>query len=284
MNVAIRQMFELFVCLRPVKSFNTPRVFHKNIDIVIMRENTEDLYAGIEFEEAQDDTKKIIRSINQISERKISEDAAISIKPITRYATERITRFAFNYAVENKRKKVTCVHKANIMKCTDGLFLDAFYKVAKEFEDKIEAKDVIVDNLSMQLVIRPEHFDILVLPNLYGDIISDLGAGLIGGLGLAAGANIGKDIAVFEPTHGSAPKYAGQNKVNPTATLLSAALMLKFLGESKKADILEKAARSVIDEGKFVTYDLKADRDDPSAVGCDKMGDAIIDKIKLQLG
>jgi isocitrate dehydrogenase (NAD+) len=279
-NVAIRHLFDLFVCMRPVKSFNTPHVFHKDIDIVIMRENTEDLYAGIEFGESSHDAKKIIASINRISEKKISENAAISIKLITRRATEKITRFAFDYALKNNRKKVTCVHKANIMKCTDGLFLDAFYKVAKEFEGKIIAKDVIVDNLSMQLVIRPQHFDVLVLPNLYGDIISDLGAGLIGGLGLAAGANIGDDIAVFEPTHGSAPKYAGQNKVNPTATILSAALMLKFLGEDRKADILEQAIRSVIDEAKTVTYDLKSDRDDPSAAACDEMGEAIIEKIK----
>jgi isocitrate dehydrogenase (NAD+) len=280
-NVAIRHLFDLYVCLRPIKSFNTPRVYHKNVDMVIMRENTEDLYAGIEFEQGSAEAKKVIGTINQISQKKVSPEAAISIKPITKTASQRIARFAFDYAVKNNRKKVTCVHKANIMKCTDGLFLDSFYAVAKEFEGKVAAEDVIVDNLSMQLVIRPQYFDVLVLPNLYGDIISDLGAGLIGGLGLAAGANIGKDIAVFEPTHGSAPKYTGKNKVNPVATLLSASLMLEFIGEVESARLLEEAIRRVIDEGTAVTYDLKADRNDPSAVGCSQMGDAIIKSIKL---
>ena len=282
-NVAIRQLFDLYVCLRPIKSFNTPHVFHKDIDIVIMRENTEDLYAGIEFEQNSSSAKELIDQINSLSVKKIRDNSAISIKPISSFASKRLAKFAFDYALENKRRKVTCVHKANIMKCTDGLFLDSFYQVAEDYKDKIEVKDVIVDNLSMQLVIRPQHFDILVLPNLYGDIISDLGAGLIGGLGLAAGANIGDEIAVFEPTHGSAPKYAGKNKVNPIATILSAALMLKFIGEYKKAQILEEAARDVINEGKTVTYDLKADRDDPAAAGTSEVADAIVTRIKYLL-
>jgi len=279
-NVAIRQMFDLYVCLRPVKSFGFPKTFHEDVDLVIMRENTEDLYAGVEFKEGTAQAFQIIKDINSLSPKKVREDSAISIKPISRFASQRIARFAFNYALKNKRKKVTCVHKANIMKYSDGLFLDSFYKVAKEFEGKVEFNDVIVDNLSMQLILRPKNFDILVLPNLYGDIISDLGAGLIGGLGLAAGANIGEQIAVFEPTHGSAPKYTGKNKVNPSATILSAVLMLRYLGESKKADILEAAVAAVIKEGKSVTYDLKPTRDDPSAVGTSQMADAIVEKIK----
>jgi len=279
-NVAIRQLFDLFVCLRPIKSLNISKVFHKDVDIVIMRENTEDLYAGIEFKSEDADTQRLINDINSVSEKKIRDKSAISIKPISAFATERIAKFAFEYAIKNKRKKVTCVHKANIMKHTDGLFLDSFYKVAKDYEDKLTIRDVIVDNVSMQLVIRPQYFDVLVLPNLYGDIISDLGAGLIGGLGLAAGANIGEKIAVFEPTHGSAPKYAGQNKVDPVATIFSAALMLRHLGEIEKGEILEKAVKDVVEEGINVTYDLKPTRDDPTAVGTKEITAAIIKRIK----
>jgi len=284
-NVAIRQIFELYVCMRPVKSFSIPTVFHKNVDMIIMRENTEDLYAGVEFFAESPEAKKLIEEINSLSERKIRQGSAISIKPISRFATERISRFAFDYALKNGRKKISCVHKANIMKCTDGLFLHTFYEVAKEYEGKIEANDVIIDNLSMQLTKRPENFDILVLPNLYGDIISDLGAGLIGGLGLAAGANIGEEIAVFEPTHGSAPKYAGKNKVNPIATILSASLMLRYLGEQSAAKILERAVKDVVAGGVFVTYDLKPTRSDPTAVGTKEAAEAIVRRIKeLQEG
>ncbi len=282
-NVAIRQLFDLYVCLRPVKTFNVPGNIYKDVDIVVVRENTEDLYVGVEFAENSSEAKKIIDAVNSLSVKKLRSDSAVSIKPVSSFASERIARFTFNYALKNKRKKVSCVHKANIMKYTDGLFLDTFYRVAEEFKDKIEASDFIVDNLSMQLVRCPNNFDVLVLPNLYGDIISDLCAGLTGGLGLAAGANIGDEIAVFEPTHGSAPKYTGKNKVNPTATILSAALMLKFLREEKKAKILEQAVREVIDEGVEVTYDLKADRNDKSAVGTKEMSLAIISKIKKLL-
>jgi len=279
-NVAIRQLLELYVCMRPIKSFGLPTAFHKDIDIIIMRENTEDLYAGIEFPENAPETNKLIEDMNAISKEKIRKGSALSIKPISKFASERIARFAFKYAVKNSRKKVSCVHKANIMKYTDGLFLHTFYEVAKEYEGKIEASDVIVDNLSMQLTKRPKFFDILVLPNLYGDIISDLGAGLIGGLGLAAGANIGDTIAVFEPTHGSAPKYAGKNKVNPIATILSASLMLKYLGEERKAEILEQAVEDVIKDNSSVTYDLKPTRDDPAAVGTKETALAIIKRIE----
>lgn len=282
-NVALRQIFDLYVCLRPLKSFNIPHVHHKNIDIVIMRENTEDLYMGVEFPANDPKTKDLINKINSLSEKKVNEESAITIKPITRSGSERLARFAFDYAVKNGRRKVTCVHKANIMKFTDGLFLKTFYEVAEGYRGKIVFDDAIVDNLSMQLVSKPSNFDILMLPNLYGDIISDLGAGLIGGLGLAAGANIGKDIAIFEPTHGSAPKYTGKNKVNPMATILSSVLMLKYLGEDKKANILETAVRQVIDEATHVTYDLKKDRDDPSACGTKEMAEAIANKIKKLL-
>lgn len=279
-NVMIRQLFDLYVCLRPVKSFNIPHIHHEGVDLVIMRENTEDLYAGVEFDQKTDEANQLIKDINDISEKKVRDNSAISIKPISEFASKRIAKFAFDYALKNDRKKVTCVHKANIMKYTDGLFLKSFYEVAKCFESKVESSDVIVDNLSMQLVLRPQNFDILVLPNLYGDIISDLAAGLVGGLGLAAGANIGEGAAVFEPTHGSAPKYTGKNKVNPTATILSAALMLRYLGEQEKAKVLENAIASVIEEGKNVTYDLKPDRNDPTAVGTSQMADAIVAKIK----
>lgn len=279
-NVAIRQLFELYICLRPVKSFNIPAAYHKNIDLVIMRENTEDLYAGIEFSEKSKEADKLIEDINAISKRKIAKNSAISIKPISRFASSRISKFAFEYALKHKRRKVTCVHKANIMKCTDGLFLEAFKNIAKAYEGKIEATDAIVDNLSMQLIRRPDYFDILVLPNLYGDIISDLGAGLIGGLGLAAGANIGDEIAVFEPTHGSAPKYTGKNKVNPIATILSGALMVEYLGYDDKAQALRQAVKEVIEEGKYVTYDLKADRDDPLAVSTVEIAKVIAGRIR----
>ena len=279
-NVAIRQILDLYVCLRPVKSFGLATTFHKDVDIIIVRENTEDLYMGVEFPENAPETNKLIEDINAISEKKIRQGSALSIKPISKFASERIARFGFEYAIKNNRKKVSCIHKANIMKCTDGLFLDTFYNVAKEYEGRVQASDVIVDNLSMQLTKRPKFFDILVLPNLYGDIISDLGAGLIGGLGLAAGANIGDEIAVFEPTHGSAPKYAGKNKVNPIATILSASLMLKHLGEKRKAEILEKAIEDVIKNNSAVTYDLKPTRDDPTAVGTKETALAICKRIK----
>jgi len=279
-NVALRQELNLFACLRPVKSIPGIKSPYSGIDLVIVRENSEDLYLGIEFQEGSPECGKIIETINSLSPKKVRSDSGISIKPISRFATERIVRFAFEYAVKNNRKKVTAVHKANIMKHTDGLFLAIAREVAKEYEGRIEFGDAIVDNLSMQLVTRPQNFDVLVLPNLYGDIVSDLCAGLIGGLGVAPGANIGDDTALFEPVHGSAPKYAGQNKVNPTATILSGVMMLKYIGEEQAALELERATLDVIKEGKFVTYDLKKDRNDVSAVSTSGMADAIIKKIK----
>jgi len=279
-NVAIRKELDLYTCLRPCKSYKGVRSRYQNIDLVVVRENTEDLYAGIEFEEGKKETADIIAAIEKGTKKKIRPDSGISIKPISRYGTERIVKFAFDYAVKNNRKKVTAVSKANIMKFTDGLFFDEARKVAKNYSGKIEYEERLVDNMCMQLVQKPELYDVLVLPNLYGDIMSDLCAGLIGGLGIAPGANIGKDIAVFEAVHGSAPKYKGQNKVNPTAVILSGVLMLEYLGEKEAAKRLEKATADVIAEGKYVTYDLKPNRDDPTAVGTSQMADAIISRLK----
>jgi len=279
-NVGMRQALDLFVCLRPCKSYEGVRSRYKDIDIVIFRENTEDLYAGIEFEKGKPETKKIIAAIKKFTSRVIKADSGISIKPNSVSGTERIFKFAFEYAIKNKRKKVTAVHKANILKFSDGLFLKTARKVAEKYKGRIEFEDRIVDNMCMQLVQKPELYDCLVLPNLYGDIISDLCAGLVGGLGVAPGANIGDKTALFEPTHGAAPKYKGQNKVNPTAMILSGALMLKHIGEADAARRLESAVAAVIKEGKSVTYDMKPHRDDPTAVGTSQMADAIIGKLK----
>lgn len=278
-NVHLRQTFDLYACLRPCKSYKGIRSKYTNIDLVIVRENTEDLYAGIEFQKGADDTAELINWINSHSESKIRQDSGISIKPISVRATRRIVKFAFEYALKNKRKKVTSVHKANIMKYSDGLWLDISREVAKEYTN-IEFEDRIVDNMCMQLIQKPELYDVLVLPNLYGDILSDLCAGLVGGLGVAPGANIGDKGAIFEATHGSAPKYKGLNKVNPTALILSGVMMLRYLGKTAEADKLENAVAAVIAEGKNVTYDMKADRNDPTAVGTSQMADAIIGKIK----
>jgi isocitrate dehydrogenase (NAD+) len=233
----------------------------------------------VEFQKGNDDTAELIDWLNKHSKRKIGRDSGVSIKPISVRATERIVHFAFDYARKMRRKKVTSVHKANIMKFTDGLWLEVSRQVAKQYPD-IEFEDRIVDNMCMQLVQKPELYDVIVLPNLYGDIISDLCAGLVGGLGVAPGANIGEKAAIFEATHGSAPKYKGQNKVNPTALILSGVMMLRHIGKIKEADKLEAAAAAVIAEGKSVTYDMKENRDDPTAVGTKEMADAIIRKIK----
>jgi len=282
-NVALRKKFDLFACLRPCKSYEGVRSKYKNIDLVIVRENTEDLYAGIEFQKGTPEAKQVIDLCSNLSKQPIRADSGISIKPISVTGTERIVKFAFEYARKYKRKKVTSVHKANIMKYTDGLWLEVSREVAKKYSD-IEFEDRIVDNMCMQLVQKPELYDVLVLPNLYGDIISDVCAGLIGGLGIAPGANIGiGGAAIFEATHGSAPKYAGQNKVNPTAVILSGVLMLQHLGEEEAAKKLEDAVAAVIREGKSVTYDLKPNRDDPTAVGTKEMAQAIIDKIQAKV-
>ncbi|MBF0553362.1 MAG: isocitrate/isopropylmalate dehydrogenase family protein [Nitrospirae bacterium] len=277
-NVTLRQELDLYACLRPCKSYAGARCVYPNVDIVVVRENTEDLYAGIEFQKDKKETLELIDFIASKTNKSIRPDSGISIKPISVFGTERIVRFAFEYAMKNGRKKVTSVHKANIMKHSDGLFLEVANTVAKSYPD-IEYEDRIIDNMCMQLVQKPELYDVLVLPNLYGDIVSDLVAGLIGGLGLAPGANIGGEMAVFEATHGSAPKYKGLNKVNPMAMMLSAIMMLNYIGEREAAARLDSAIAAIIKEGKHVTYDMKPTPDDPTAVGTSEVADEIIRRL-----
>lgn len=311
-NVFLRQELGLYACVRPCKSYPGVRTYFadSNVDLVVVRENTEDLYAGVEFEAGQEQTAELIKTINQFATgKKISTDLSttgISIKPISVEGTRRICDFAFDYAVKNKRKSVTSVCKANIMKYTDGLWYQVSRAVALAYGAKFEWPDLasgvqadselagkatetqggveylerLIDNMCMQLVQKPELYDVIVLSNLYGDILSDLCAGLVGGLGVAPGANIGPDSAIFEATHGSAPKYKGQNKVNPTALILSGKMMLDYLGEHEAAARLEKAVADVIAEGKDVTYDMKADRNDPTAVGTQEMTEAICRKMR----
>lgn len=276
-NVYLRQALDLYACVRPCKQYKGVRTFFSDtkVDLVIVRENTEDLYLGCEFEKGKPETAELIATIKRLNGKAIRPDSGISIKPISVTGTQRIVRYAFEYARKHRRKKVTSVHKANILKYSDGLFLEVSREVAKEYPD-IEFEDRIVDNMCMQLVQKPELYDVLVLPNLYGDIVSDLCAGLVGGLGVAPGANIGESGAVFEATHGSAPKYKGQWKMNPTALILSGALMLEHMGELDAARRLEGAVAKVIAEGKEVTYDMKPHRDDPTAVGTREMAKAII--------
>jgi len=278
-NVALRKELDLYACLRPCKHYPGVRTRYEGVDVVIVRENHEDLYAGIEFEQGTPEAAKLIDFIADQTGKRIREDSGISIKPISVTGTKRIVGYAFDYAKRYGRKKVTAVHKANIMKFTDGLFLQVAREVAEEHPE-IEFEDRIVDNLSMQMVQRPEEYDVLVLPNLYGDIVSDLCAGLVGGLGVAPGANIGDSVAVFEATHGSAPKYKGQNKVNPMAMMLSGVLMLRHLEEDEAADRLESAIAAVIAEAKSVTYDMKPTRDDPTAVGTSEVADAVVAKMQ----
>jgi isocitrate dehydrogenase (NAD+) len=275
-NVALRKEFDLYACVRPCKAYEGVRTRFPDTDIVIVRENTEDLYAGIEFEQGSPEVGKLRAFLADELDSPVREDAGISIKPISIFGSDRIVESAFQYAEQNDRKKVTAAHKANIMKFSDGLFLETARKVAERHPD-IEFEDRIIDNLCNQLVSRPEEYDVIVLPNLYGDIVSDLAAGLIGGLGLAPGANIGSTGAIFEATHGSAPKYKGMNRVNPTALMLSGVLMLRHLEETEAADRMEHGIAEVIRNGDKVTYDLKPTRDDPSAVGTSQFADAVID-------
>jgi isocitrate dehydrogenase (NAD+) len=278
-NVALRKKLDLYACLRPCKSYKgvvtTP---YRDVDLVIVRENTEDLYIGIEFAKDSAEAVQLYDLIKKSFKDPLRKDAGYSIKTISEFGTRRIVKYAFDYARKYKRKKVTAVSKANIMKFTDGLFLSVAREVAKDYPE-IEYDEVLVDALCMRLVRDPRQYDVLVLPNLYGDIISDLCAGLVGGLGLAPGANIGDGVALFEPTHGSAPKYTGMNKVSPMAQMLSAVLMLRYLNEDKAADKMENAIAAVIAEGKNVTYDLRQDRNAPS-VGTSQVADAIITKMK----
>ncbi len=281
-NVALRKELDMYAQVRPCKSYPGVRSRFQDVDLIIVRENTEDLYVGIEFEEGQPETGELLSWLEAHGSGLRHHDAGISIKPISVTGTRRVFDFAFDYARQNGRKKVTAVHKANIMKFTDGLWLRVAREVAAENPD-IGFDDRIVDNMCMQLVQRPEEYDVLVLPNLYGDVLSDLCAGMIGGLGVAPGANYGEGVAVFEPTHGSAPKYTGQNKVNPIAEMLSGMLMLRHLGEQTAADRLERAIADVIAEGENVTYDMKPTRDDPTAVGTSEVADAIIEKLEAEV-
>ena len=278
-NVALRKALDLYACVRPCKTYSGAPTPFSDVDIVIVRENTEDLYAGVEFEKGTPEAADLIRFINNKKGSVIKDDSGLSIKMITETGTRRIVKYAFEYARRYGRKKVTATQKANIMKYSDGLFLAVACEVAKDYPD-IEFQDALIDNLCMQLVRRPQEYDVIVAPNLYGDIISDLCAGLVGGLGLAPGANIGDEIAIFEATHGSAPKYAGQNRVNPMAMMLSGGLMLRHIGETAAAERLEKAIAAVIYEGKSVTYDMKPTRDDPTAVGTSQVADAVIEKLR----
>ena len=280
-NVQLRQNLDLYANVRPCRIYPGIVTPFKQVDLVLIRENTEDLYAGIEYAEGAQETDELIGWVRAHGGKTINQDSAISLKAISRKSSERIIRFAFEYALKYGRKKVTAVHKANIMKYTDGLFLEVFHKVASEYQGRVACEDQLVDSLCMRLVQLPESYDVLVLPNLYGDIVSDLCAGLIGGLGVAPGANLGDDIAVFEPVHGSAPQMEGQNKANPTAMILSGVLMLRYLGEPKAADLLEWAVSEVLCEGHFVTCDVKTETG-VCGTGTREMADAIIQKIKLR--
>ena len=277
-NVALRRELELYACLRPCKSYPGVPTPYKDVDIVIVRENMEDLYIGIEFEKGTPQAAELIRLLAKTGAT-VRADSGISLKPISEMGSRRIVRFAFEYVRAHQRKKVTAVHKANIMKFSDGLFLDVARQVAREYPD-IEFEDKIVDNMAMQLVRKPQQFDVIVAPNLYGDIISDLCAGLVGGLGLAPGANIGEDIALFEPTHGSAPGYRGQNRANPMAMMLSGVMMLNHIGEAASATRLEEAIASIIAEGRNVTYDLLPEAERSQAVGTSQVADAVIERLK----
>lgn len=274
-NVGLRQALELYANLRPGRTIRGVQSTFDDIDLVVVRENMEDTYAGVEFDTGTAEAAEVIAAINARSEKKVAEDAAISIKMITPEGSRRIVEYAFEYARRNGRKLVTAVHKANIMKYSDGLFLHVAQEVAKEYPD-IEFNDRIVDNMCMQLMQKPELYDVLVMPNLYGDIVSDIVAGMVGGLGVAPGGNIGRDAAVFEPIHGSAPSHAGKNEANPVAMLLSGALMLRHLGEIGAAESVENAVERVISEGKRVTYDLREDRDPSKAASTTEMAEAII--------
>lgn len=309
-NVFLRQELNLFACVRPCKTYKGVRTYFEdsNVDLVLIRENTEDLYAGVEFQAGDQQTTDLISTINGIAEGKgiksTPNETGVSIKPISYAGTRKIADHAFEYAVNNDRKTVTSVCKANIMKFTDGLWYDETRAVAMAYGAKFEWDELeqgvspdselvgkvkdgssltymerLIDNMCMQLVQKPELYDVIVTQNLYGDILSDLCAGLVGGLGVAPGANIGDDAAIFEATHGSAPKYAGKNKVNPVALILSGKMMLDYLGEHEAASKLDKAVADVIEEGKDVTYDLKQDRNDPTSVGTQEMAEAICAKM-----
>ncbi len=276
-NVLLRKELDLYACIRPCKALAGVRTRFPETDLVIVRENTEDLYAGIEFERGSAENAVLRKTLAELG-CEVREDAGISIKPISVFGSERIVRHAFDYAVTHGRKKVVAAHKANIMKFSDGLFLEVAREVAADYP-AIEFQDVIIDNLCNQLITYPEDYEVIVLPNLYGDIVSDLAAAMIGGLGVAGGANVGTDAAVFEATHGSSPSYAGKNRMNPTALMLSGVYMLDHLQEHAAARALENAIATVIRRGDRVTYDLKPSRTDPTAVGTSEFADAVIEEM-----
>jgi isocitrate dehydrogenase (NAD+) len=278
-NVGLRQALSLYANVRPCKTYKGVRSKYEGIDIVIVRENTEGMYSGIEFDIGTPELKEMVSTVKRLGGPQLREESAISIKVISRQASERIVKFAFDYAVKNNRRKVTAVHKANIMKFSDGLFLETAQRVAQGYP-KVEFEDRIVDNMCMQLVQKPELYDVAVMPNLYGDILSDLAAGLVGGLGIAPGANIGEEGAVFEPIHGSAPKYAGQNKVNPMAMMFCGAMMLRHMGETEAGDRLQRVLTDIIADGKSVTYDMKPRPDDPTAVGTSQVADEVVRRLE----
>ena len=278
-NVALRKLLDLYACLRPAKYYPGVRSRYQDVDLVIVRENHEDLYAGLEFEKGDPAIARVSELTEAAGMGRLREDSGLSLKTISVFGSRRIVKFAFEYARQYKRKKVTAVAKDNIMKYTDGLFFAVAREVAESFPD-IQYEERLVDNMTMQLVQKPELYDVLVLPNLYGDILSDLCAGLVGGLGVAPGANLGDEIALFEPVHGSAPKYTGQNKVNPMAMMFSGMMMLRHIGEAAAGDRLESAIAAVIAEGKSVTYDMKPTQDDPTAVGTSQVADAVIEKLR----
>ncbi len=277
-NLALRVALDLFACVRPCRWYPGVRSRYEGVDVVIVREATEDAYTGIEFEQGAPETAELIAFIERTTGKRVRQDSGLSIKAISEGASERIARFAFGYAQGHGRGKVTAGHKANIMKFSDGLFLHTVRRVAGEHPD-VAFEDRIIDNLTMQLVQRPEDYDVLVLPNLYGDILSELCAGLVGGLGVAPSANIGEDLAVFEPTHGSAPRYRGLGRANPMAMMLAGAMLLRHLGETAAGDRLEGAVAAVIARGDVVTYDLKPTRDDPTAATTDQVADAVIERL-----
>jgi isocitrate dehydrogenase (NAD+) len=277
-NVALRVALDLYACVRPCRSYPGVRSRYEDVDVVVIRENTEGSYTGIEFEQGRPGTAELIAFIERATAIRVREDSGLSIKAISAGASERIVRFAFDYARAHERRRVTAGHKANIMKFSDGLFLETARRVATESSD-VEFQDRIIDNLTMQLVQRPKDFDVLVLPNLYGDILSDLCAGLVGGLGVAPGAHIGERCAVFEATHGSAPGYRGAHRANPMALMLSGAMLLRHLGEDEAGDRLEASVAALIAEGTTVTYDLKPARDDPTAATTEEVRDAVIARL-----
>lgn len=278
-NLELRIGLDLYGCVRPCKLYPGVLSRYPKVDIVIVRENTEDLYSNIEFAKGTSQAQRLIAMAEEVGRKGVRQDSGFTIKAISEMASRRIAKFAFEYARTRGRKKVTVGHRANALRASDGIFLQAAQETSRQYPET-QFEEAIVDNLCLQLVRNPENFDILLLPNFYGDLISDLCAGLVGGLGIAPGANIGERGGVFEAVHGSAPRYKGMNKVNPTAIIMSGVLMLRHLGERAAADRIEQAVAAVIAEGRYVTYDFKPTRDDPTAVGTSQMADAIIRKMQ----